>query len=202
MIAWNTWLLFLGFTVPMVFSPGPGNTLLATAGARFGIRGTLPFWAGFEAANIALCLLYGLGLGGALQGHPGFELALKWAGIAYLVYLGWNFIRSATPAEGAQTAAPTGLRFSDGFLAVALNPKIHSTIAVMFSQFLDPGRSSGSQVTQFTLAFLAVGILCHFPWVYGGQVILGRFRSARATRIQGWCFGICMLLVAAWLALS
>ena len=202
MIAWDVWLLFLGFAVPMVFSPGPGNTLLATAGARFGVGGTVPFWAGFEAANVALCLLYGLGLGRALQGHPEFEFALKWGGIVYLVYLGWSFIRSSVPVAEPEAANPARLSFADGFLAVVLNPKIHSTIAVMFSQFLDPTGSTAAQVGQFTLAFLLVGIACHFPWIYGGKVILGRFRSPGALRVQGIVFGACMLLVAAYLALS
>jgi hypothetical protein len=70
MISWNIWILFFGYTVPMVVSPGPGNTVLATAGGRFGVAGSLPFWAGFEMANVALCLIYGMGLGKALHGHP------------------------------------------------------------------------------------------------------------------------------------
>lgn len=202
MIAWDVWLLFLGFSVPMVFSPGPGNTLLATAGARFGVGGTVPFWSGFEAANVALCLVYGLGLGRALQGHPEFELTLKWGGIVYLLYLGWSFIRSSAPTAEPEAANPAKLSFADGFLAVTLNPKIHSTIAVMFSQFLDPAGSTTAQVWQFTLAFLLIGIVCHLPWIYGGKLILGRFRSAYALRLQGVAFGACMLLVAMYLALS
>ncbi|MFX7973146.1 hypothetical protein ABTK40_20310, partial [Acinetobacter baumannii] len=69
MLAWELWAAFFGYAIPMVISPGPGNTLLATAGGRFGIRGSVPFWLGFEAANLVLCLIYGLGLGRVLHDY-------------------------------------------------------------------------------------------------------------------------------------
>ncbi len=201
MISAEVWLLFVGYTVPMVFSPGPGNTVLATAGGRLGIRGSLPFWMGFEAANVALCAIYGLGLGRVLHDHPGLHQALRWGSVVYLLYLAWGFFRS-TASPGGAGEVPVRLGFGQGLLVVALNPKIHSMIVVMFSQFLDPARGMLSQAAQLTAAFLAVCVVCHFPWLYGGKLILGRFRSERAMRIQGWTFGTCMLLVAGYVAIS
>jgi homoserine/homoserine lactone efflux protein len=200
--AWEIWLPFLGYTVPMVISPGPGNTVLATVGGRFGLRGSALFWAGFEAANLALCLIYGLGLGRALHDHPEFDQVLKWAGIAYLLYLAWGFFRASVKHDNGDGTAPAKLGLSDGFLSVALNPKIHSMIVVMFSQFLDPARVLSVQVIQLTVAFLIICMACHFLWIYGGKVILGRFHSERAMRIQGWAFGACMVAVAAYVAFS
>lgn len=202
MIAWDIWILFLGYTVPMVVSPGPGNTLLATAGGRLGVAGSLPFWMGFELANLALCLAYGLGLGKALHGYPEIEAAIKWAGTAYMLYLAWGFFRSSAGPVDERGNAARRLGARDGFLSVMLNPKIHSMILVMFSQFLDPQKPLPAQVSRFTAAFLVVCVVCHFPWIYGGQLVLRRFRSARAIRAQGWLFGACMLLVAAYLAFA
>ncbi|MCP3098014.1 hypothetical protein LZ198_03885 [Myxococcus sp. K15C18031901] len=45
-------------------------------------------------------------------------------------------------------------------------------------------------------------MVCHFPWIYGGKLTLGRFHSERALRIQGRVFGACMLAVALWVVLS
>lgn len=195
MAGWEVWAAFLGYAVPMIISPGPGNTLLATAGGRYGVRSSLPFWAGFEAANLALCAIYGLGLGGALHEHPQIHVILKWAGALYLLYLAWGFFRaSARPANQAADTRPLG--FGDGFICVILNPKIHSMIAVMFAQFLAPDVSLSLQVGQLSAAFVILGLFCHFPWIYGGKVILGRFNSPRALRIQAAAFGTAMLLVA------
>jgi homoserine/homoserine lactone efflux protein len=202
MIAWDIWILFLGYTVPMVVSPGPGNTVLATAGGRYGVTGSIPFWAGFEMANVALCVIYGMGLGKALHGHPEIQVALKWAGTVYLLYLAWGFFRSSVESASNGDEGSSRLTAKNGFLSVILNPKIHSMILVMFSQFLDPAKSLAVQVVQLAAAFLLVCIVCHFPWVYGGQVVLRRFRSARALRIQGWVFGVCMIGVAAYVAFA
>ena len=202
MIAWNIWILFLGYTVPMVVSPGPGNTVLATAGGRYGVAGSIPFWAGFEIANLALCLVYGMGLGKALHGHPEIQMVLKWAGTVYLLYLAWGFFRSSSESANSREQDNSRLRTGDGFLSVILNPKIHSMILVMFSQFLDLAKPLPAQVFQLAAAFLVVCMVCHFPWIYGGQLILRRFQSARALQIQGRVFGICMILVAAYVAFA
>lgn len=199
MISAEVWVLFLGYTVPMVFSPGPGNTVLATAGGRFGIRGSLPFWLGFEVANVALCLLYGLGLGRVLQDLPALHQTLRWCSVAYLLYLAWGFFRASASPDGEEEA-PAKIGFTEGILAVALNPKIHSMVLVMFSHFLDPSRAMLTQTALLTAAFLVVCVVCHFPWLYGGKLILGRFRGERATRIQGRVFGLCMLAVAGYVA--
>jgi len=200
MFAWDIWIAFLGYAVPMVISPGPGNTLLATTGGRFGVKDSLTFWSGFEAGNLVLCLIYGLGLSRTLHLHPEIHPLLKWAGVAYLLYLAWGFLFSSAKAPESDETGLTPLGFWDGFLSVALNPKIHSMILVMFSQFLISGKSLFGQVILLTDAFLIVCVVCHFPWIYGGQLILGRFRSASALRLQGWIFGICMVLVAGYVA--
>ncbi|WZB74588.1 LysE family transporter [Achromobacter insuavis] len=154
-------------------------------GGRYGLRGSVPFWVGFEAANLALCALYGLGLGGALHEHPQIHVALKWMGVLYLLYLAWGFFRaSAKPASQAADTRPLG--FVDGFICVILNPKIHSMIAVMFAQFLLPGVSLSLQVGQLSAAFVILGLFCHFPWIYGGKVILGRFNRRGRCASRRW----------------
>jgi homoserine/homoserine lactone efflux protein len=192
--------VFLGYAVPMVISPGPGNTVLALSGARFGLRGTGPFWLGFEIGNVLLCLLYGLGFGALLLQYPQSHKVMLWAGAAYVLYLAWGFFRSAVPGKKAQTVERMGM--VSGIVAVLLNVKIHSMVAVMFAQFLRPDRALVPQVALLTGAFLLVGIVCHFPWIYGGQVILGRFTSDQSLRIQGLVFGGLMVAVAVYMVLG
>lgn len=140
-------------------------------------------------------------MGGALHEHPQIHVALKWAGAAYLLYLAWCCFRaSVKPANPAAVAKHLG--FADGFICVILNPKIHSMIVVMFAQFRAPGVSLSLQVGQLSAAFVMLGLFCHFPWIYGGRVILGRFNSPRAVRIQAAIFGTSILLVAWYVVLN
>ena len=45
------WGPILSFAIPMILSLGPGNTILAAAGGKFGVRGTRLVWLGFESGN-------------------------------------------------------------------------------------------------------------------------------------------------------
>ncbi len=199
MISLEIGMLVVGFSVPMIISPGPGNTMLAAAGGRFGVKGTLPFWLGFELANLAWCLVYGLGLSRVLHDHPHAAQALKWAGVAYTLYLAYGFVKSSAP--GKRAAIPR-LTIFDGFVAVSLNPKIHSMIFVLFSQFLRPDLALTSQVVEIAVVFTLLCVACHFPWIYGGQVMFDRFGGEKSAKRQGYVFGACMAAVALFVALA
>lgn len=199
MISLEMGMLIVGFSVPMIISPGPGNTVLAAAGGQFGVKGALPFWAGFEAANLAWCLVYGLGLSRVLHDHPTAAQALKWAGVAYTLYLAYGFIKSSTSGKRAAMPRLTAL---DGFVSVSLNPKIHSMIFVLFSQLLRPGLALTSQVVEIATVFTLLCVACHFPWIYGGQLMFDRFGSERSIKRQGYLFGGCMVAVALIVAVT
>ena len=193
MIGLEAWVLILAFSVPMIISPGPGNTILAASGGKFGIRGSVPFWMGFEAGNLVWCLVYGFGLSEVFKGHPYAYSTLKWLGTLYVLYLAYGFFRSSS-VTAQKDLKPLG--FADGFLSLSFNPKVHSMILVMFSQFLNPALSLAEQVIQMTVVFVIVGLVCHFMWIYGGQLIFNRMKSPRAMRMQGYGFGVCMVAVA------
>ncbi|AIY40623.1 Transporter [Collimonas arenae] len=192
-------MLLLGFVVPMVISPGPGNTVLAAAGARYGLRGSRSFWIGFEAANLFWCLIYGMGLSEVFRLHPLLNQTMKWAGTAYLLYLAYGFLQSAPLPAGKEVKR---LNAVDGFVSVSLNLKIHSMILVMFSQFMNPAMPLFDQVLQISSVFMLVCVACHFPWIFAGKIIFSRIRTARAMQVQGYVFAACMLLVALFVALS
>lgn len=199
MIEWSSWILILGFAVPMIISPGPGNSVLAVTGAQFGVRGTAAFWCGFEAGNFLLCLIYGFGLGEVVTSHPAVYQALKWAGTAYILYLAWGFFQPSALKSGQNLQRPG---FADGLTALLLNPKVHSMILVMYSQFLKPSLPLAAQVLQIAVVFLLLGVFCHYLWIYAGQVIFRRFNGAAAMRVQGIVFGVCMVAVAIFVAMS
>jgi threonine/homoserine/homoserine lactone efflux protein len=199
MISLEMGMLIVGFSVPMIVSPGPGNTVLAAAGGQFGVKGTLPFWVGFEAANLVWCLVYGLGLSRVLHDYPTAAQALKWAGVAYTLYLAYGFIKSSAP--GKRAAMPR-LTVFDGFFSVSLNPKIHSMIFVLFSQFLRRDLPLAWQVVEIAVMFTLLCVACHFPWIYGGQLMFDRFGSEKSVKLQGYLFGGCMVAVALFVAVT
>lgn len=197
MIELFVWVQFLTFIVPLVFSPGPGNTTFAAMGSQYKFAGTMRFWVGFEIGDIFLCSVYAFGLGELIHRSHTIEICLKWAGIAFLIYLTWTFARAAIyPSKITERKTTPALGLVDGFLSVCLNPKIHTMLLALFSQF--GALNSFSQLSQLTLGFLIVSIIGHGIWIAGGQILLSRFQSVFAQRIINSAFALSI----AWTAIT
>jgi threonine/homoserine/homoserine lactone efflux protein len=113
-------LPFATYSFVMSITPGPNNVMLTASGATFGFRRTVPHMlgvcAGFSVQLFAVCV----GLGALFTRWPELQTVLRWAGAAYLVYLGWRMLR-AGEAGAAQSRRP--VTFIEAALFQFLNPK-------------------------------------------------------------------------------
>jgi threonine/homoserine/homoserine lactone efflux protein len=80
-------LAFVVFAVVMFFTPGPNNIMLLSSGLTYGFRRTLPHVAGITIGFAFMVGAVGLGLGTIFITYPVLQSILKYAGVAYLVYL-------------------------------------------------------------------------------------------------------------------
>jgi threonine/homoserine/homoserine lactone efflux protein len=149
-MTWSTYAEFLVFATVLVLIPGPDfavvtkNTL--AAGCRRGRWAAL----GVASSNVIQGTLAASGLSALIvRAQPVFE-AIKWAGVAYLAFLGAQAIRSAIrgrylPFDEGQSAT-TGAAFGgwrQGFLSNITNPKVLIFYLAVLPQFLAPGASVG-----------------------------------------------------------
>lgn len=145
------WALFAVtvFTASMV--PGPSTLVAFSHGARFGWQRTLGTAAGNASASVLQAVLACAGLGLVLAKSAVLFMIIKYAGAAYLVYLGITMWRSSVDAvelgQGRQTGAGQVFRlFRSGFLVAAANPKAIVFFTALFPQFLDPAGTASSQL--------------------------------------------------------
>src|ERR1700712_3066237 len=80
-------IAFVVFATVMFFTPGPNNIMLLSSGLTYGFRRTLPHVAGITIGFAFMVGAVGLGLGTVFIAFPVLQTILKYAGIAYLVYL-------------------------------------------------------------------------------------------------------------------
>src|ERR1700740_1072044 len=80
-------LAFVVFAVVMFFTPGPNNIMLLSSGLTYGFRRSLPHVAGITIGFAFMVGAVGLGLGAVFIAYPVLQTILKYAGVAYLVYL-------------------------------------------------------------------------------------------------------------------
>src|ERR1700688_855084 len=80
-------IAFVMFAVVMFFTPGPNNVMLLSSGLTHGFRPTLPHIAGITLGFAFMIAAVGLGLGTIFIAYPVLQTILKYAGVAYLIYL-------------------------------------------------------------------------------------------------------------------
>ena len=95
-------------------TPGPTVLLALSNGARHGLRFAAAGIAGAVLSDLLLVGTVALGLGALLNASAFWFGVMKWAGVAYLAYLGWSLLRSKRAGEvgyhlarRGEAAAPT-----------------------------------------------------------------------------------------------
>ena len=90
------------FAAVMAFTPGPNNVMVLSSGLTYGFRRTLPHIAGIAIGVSFMVAAVGLGLGTIFIAYPVLQTILKYAGIAYLIYLAFGIAMSASVAPGQE----------------------------------------------------------------------------------------------------
>lgn len=147
------WFIPACFALNMAF--GPNNLLALTNGAREGMAITLIASLGRIAAFALMIAVTALGLGALLMASEVLFAVVKWAGAAYLVWLGVKLLRSGTPALAALGAAthhtPIKVLARQEFLIAIGNPKAILIFTAFFPQFIDRD--------QYMTSFALLGII-------------------------------------------
>ncbi len=129
-------------TILAVISPGPDFAMVTRNGYSFGRKIGLISALGI-AAGVQVHVFYTvLGIAVLIAQSPGLFLAMKIAGAAYLMYLGYKSFTNRTPikTDTAPGNMPTNWQaFGMGFFTNALNPKTMLFVVATFTQVVEPG---------------------------------------------------------------
>src|SRR5207244_7123659 len=101
-MAYSLFYAFLAFMVVMYFTPGPNNIMLLSSGLTYGFRRTIPHIAGITVGFAFMIGAVGLGLGTVFIAYPVLQTILKYAGVAYLIYLAAQIAMSEPPKPDQQ----------------------------------------------------------------------------------------------------
>ena len=141
-------LAFLLTAVMLTATPGPDNLMVLSVGMSKGRRAGIVFGLGCALGCLSHTVLAVIGVGAILAASPMAFTALKWAGGAYLIWLGTQALRHAGAVRidgSSNNQAPAeSLRrtFSKGLVANAINPKVVLFFLSFLPQFVDASRGS------------------------------------------------------------
>jgi threonine/homoserine/homoserine lactone efflux protein len=161
----STLLLYLAATLLICLSPGPNVLLMISFGLRDGRPSVLRAVAGVVTASLLFLVVSALGVAAALHASTTLFAAVRYAGAAYLVYLGARLLIAAAraadvpPAADAVTAPPHRGRTSaywQGLVTHLSNPKAILFWSALLPQFLDTGRAVAPQIVFLGLLGIAM----------------------------------------------
>lgn len=155
------------FALAASISPGPVNLVCLNSGTRYPIYKGLVFVTGATLGFIALFIAVGLGLYSLLANMPLLEQALRWAGVAFLLYLSLKLARDSghLPADSNQQAPS----FGAGALMQWLNPKAWLASASGIGAYTSA--NDLQQIGLFALLYLPICWLSLASWVYAGAFL-------------------------------
>ena len=153
---------FLAASLVLAVTPGPGVLYIVTRSLTQGRRSGLASVAGVALGNLGNAIGAALGLATLFAVSSTAFAIVKYAGAAYLVYLGIRVLRSAAPSPGAgQPLTPVSARraFRDGLLVALLNPKTTIFFAAFLPQFIGVDASPLVQGIALGTLFVAIAAL-------------------------------------------
>jgi threonine/homoserine/homoserine lactone efflux protein len=163
-------LAFATYSFVMSITPGPNNVMLTASGATFGFRKTVPHIVGVSAGFSVVLLAVCAGLDALFTRWPDIQTVLRWAGAAYLVYLGWRILRSRETKAG-ESRKPLTVIEAAGFQI--LNPKAWVMTLTAAAMFL-PRELGLLTACAYMVAIMAiVNLPCITVWALFGSSLRG-----------------------------
>jgi homoserine/homoserine lactone efflux protein len=160
----RTWALFTLTELLLCFSPGPAVLFVVGSALRHGAPASLRSNLGILSANALYFALSAAGLGALLLASYTLFTALRWAGAAYLVWLGVQLLRPAKGEPGAMREVPGAQRlYLSGAALQLANPKTLVFFVALLPQFVDPAQPTAAQfailgTTSVVLEFFVLGL--------------------------------------------
>ena len=150
------WILFLTASLVVIAAPGPDNILVLTRGVTLGRRAALVSAAGASVGLVCHSLFAAAGLSALLAQSAVAFSVVRYAGAAYLIYLGLAALLSRERFVLAEREAPPvglGSVFTQAVASNVLNPKIAVFFLAYLPQFADASAGTAPQLLALGLTF-------------------------------------------------
>ncbi|WP_420557789.1 LysE family translocator [Roseovarius sp.] len=173
----ETYLIYLGVLAAFFLTPPDTSQLLIISNSlRHGLRRSLATVAGDLSANAVQMTLAAFGLTAVIAANADALWVVKWAGVAYLVWIGLRLMltRGASEAPGA---VAKGWLFRQGFVTSSANPYAVVFFGALFPQFIDAGAPILPQLLVLGVTYLVVDGLVLLLWGWAATRTLGRVKA-------------------------
>jgi threonine/homoserine/homoserine lactone efflux protein len=178
----STLLLFVGASLALLAIPGPAVIYVVTRSIEHGRTAGMVSMLGVETGTFAYALAAAAGLSGLIAASVTAFTVVRYAGAAYLLYLG---VRKLLERDQPQDALLTGRSrlFLKGTLVQLLNPKIAIFFVAFLPQFVQSSRGPVAvQILVLGTIFTLLAVLSDGAYVLLAGAVSGWLRTGRRAR--------------------
>ncbi|MEM0978389.1 MAG: LysE family translocator [Pseudomonadota bacterium] len=201
-MSFEIWILYVGAVLALMSTPGPSQLLMLSNSGTHGFRNGLFTAAGDLTANALQMLAAGLGLAALIAASASALTVIKWAGVAYLIWLGAKMIRNAKPddpnALDVRREVSVRQLWLQGFLTSAANPKAVVFFAALFPQFISGEAAFWPQFLILSATYIVMDGAFLSAYGLSASWIAARFKGSARIWIEriggGFMIGAALLL--------
>ena len=178
-------LVFAGTLLVNAGSPGPSIAALVSRVLTRGFRDVLPFLVAMWLGEVLWLTLAVAGLAAIAETFHLLFVVIKWAGIAYLLYLAWKMWTAAVDVDTAAQVADRSPRrmFLAGMAVTLGNPKIMVFYLALLPSLVDLSTITLLGWAQLALTLLVVLMGIDLTWALLAVKARGFLRSPRSVRL-------------------
>lgn len=173
----HVWWLYVTAVFLISATPGPNMLHVMIQSIHHGPRRAMMTMAGLMSAVLLCLIASALGLGALLKASPRLFDMLRYAGVAYLIWLGvkaWRAPVGDAGAVGATRAQSAGAKsagalYGTGLLTGLSNPKLIIFAAALFPQFIDTARPFSVQLAILVVSFVVIESFWYSVYALGGM---------------------------------
>lgn len=189
--AWPLLSTFLLASLLLAVTPGPAVFYIVTRSVLQGRQYGLASVAGVALGNLGNAIGASVGLATLFAVSSVAFTVVKYAGAAYLIYMGVKALLAPPISDGpVEVSKVSSVRrtFRDGFVVALLNPKTAIFFAAFLPQFMSPDVNPMLQATLLGTMFVAMAAVTDTMYATASSYFAPRLARARGARSFGRYF--------------
>lgn len=186
------------FSTAMAFTPGPNTTLSAALAANHGLRHAMRFVLAVPFGWGLLLLGCTLGLGALLQAQPALQAAVKWGGLAYMVWMAWKLSQVGLLQQADARRFDVG--FAKGVVLQFVNIKAWMNALLVTAGWVTVVQPPWQRLAVVLPLMMAFGLASNFTYAVAGSTLRGWLAHGRRLLWFNRVLALVLLATAVWMA--
>ncbi|MFI7036766.1 LysE family translocator [Microbispora rosea] len=196
MIDSSTLLVYAAASAAVVAVPGPNHLYIAARGVAQGRRAGVASALGVETGTLLHIAAAAAGLSYLLARSAELFTAVKWAGVAYLAFLGVRALTRRGAAGDEPRPQPLRRVFLEGVVVNVLNPKTVLFFLAFLPQFVDPSGDVPGQVLLLGLVIAVIGLASDLAYALTAGSLGRRLHASTLRYVSGVAYLVLALVAA------